>query len=121
VNDILGHDAGDEVLKSAANRIQQQVRESDTVARIGGDEFAVILPKIACQQDAATVARKIVDALIAVFELSDEKHEKAYIGASIGIATFPEDGPGIDALLKVADSAMYRAKQSGNSFSIGTA
>ena len=121
VNDALGHDAGDEVLKGAANRIQQQVRESDTVARIGGDEFAVILHRIASPQDAATVARKIIDALLTVFELSGEKHETARIGASIGIATFPTDGPDMDALLKVADSAMYKAKQSGNSFSFGAA
>jgi len=120
VNDTLGHDAGDEVLKSAANRIEQQVRESDTVARIGGDEFAVILPRIASPQDAATVAKKIIGALMTAFEISGEKHETANIGASIGIATFPADGPDMDALLKVADSAMYRAKHSGNSFSFGT-
>jgi len=121
VNDTLGHDAGDQILKSAADRIQQQVRESDTVARLGGDEFAVILPRIASQQDAATVARKIIDALIEAFELGGEGHEKAWIGASIGIATFPGDGRGMDVLLKVADAAMYKAKQSGNSFSFGAA
>lgn len=121
VNDTLGHDAGDEILKGAADRIQQQVRESDTVARIGGDEFAVILSKIASQQDAATVATKIVDALHAVFELSGGTHETVHIGASIGIAMFPADGTDLDALLKVADAAMYKAKRSGNSFSFCTA
>ncbi|TAK66312.1 MAG: sensor domain-containing diguanylate cyclase [Betaproteobacteria bacterium] len=121
VNDTLGHDAGDEILKGAADRIQQQVRESDTVARIGGDEFAVILPKIASRQDAAIVARKIIDALCAVFELSGKERQQVRIGASIGIATFPVDGADMDALFKVADAAMYRAKQSGNSFSFGAA
>ena len=121
VNDTLGHDAGDEILKAAADRIQQQVRESDTVARIGGDEFAVILPQIASQQDAGIVARKIIDALLAVFELSGENRQQVRIGASIGIATFPADGADMDALLKIADAAMYKAKQAGNSFSFATA
>ncbi|OGA35777.1 MAG: hypothetical protein A3F75_00785 [Betaproteobacteria bacterium RIFCSPLOWO2_12_FULL_64_23] len=115
VNDARGHDAGDAVLKGAADRIQAQVRESDTVARIGGDEFAVILPRIASPQDAAIVAGKIIDALCASFPASDAEHGKIEIGSSIGIAMFPKDGEDIDALFKAADAAMYKAKQSGNS------
>lgn len=117
VNDTWGHDAGDDVLKVSAERIQAQVRESDTVARIGGDEFAVILPRIASPQDAAVVAGKIVEALCAVFPLADPGRGSIEIGASVGIAIFPRDGEGMDALFKAADSAMYIAKQSGNSLS----
>jgi diguanylate cyclase (GGDEF)-like protein/PAS domain S-box-containing protein len=117
VNDTRGHDAGDEVLKATADRIQAQVRESDTVARIGGDEFAVILPKIASPQDAAIVAGKIIDALCASFPAGDAERGIIEIGASVGIAIFPRDGADMDTLFKAADSAMYKAKQSGNSFS----
>jgi diguanylate cyclase (GGDEF)-like protein/PAS domain S-box-containing protein len=117
VNDTRGHNAGDEVLKGAADRIQEQVRESDTVARVGGDEFALILPKIEGPQDAEIVARKIIDALCASFPLKEPEHGKIEIGASIGIAIFPGDGEEMDALFKAADAAMYKAKQSGNSLS----
>jgi diguanylate cyclase (GGDEF)-like protein/PAS domain S-box-containing protein len=117
VNDTRGHDAGDEVLKRAADRIQAQVRESDTVARIGGDEFAVILPKIGSSQDAAIVAEKVIDALCASFSVGGEAQADIEIGASIGIAIFPGDGADMDALFKAADTAMYKAKQQGNSYS----
>ncbi len=121
VNDTRGHDAGDEVLKGAADRIQAQVRESDTVARIGGDEFVVILPRIGSSQDAAIVAKKIIDALCASFSVSDEARGDVEIGASIGIAIFPGDGADMDTLFKAADAAMYKAKQQGNSFSFCSA
>jgi diguanylate cyclase (GGDEF)-like protein/PAS domain S-box-containing protein len=115
VNDALGHTAGDELLQGVATRIRDQLRESDTVARIGGDEFTVILPEIARREQAETVARKIMAALVAPFELGRQKQRVA-IGTSIGIAVYPADAQDADALIRVADAAMYRAKQAGSSF-----
>jgi len=115
VNDALGHSAGDELLKAVATRIRQLVRESDTVARIGGDEFTVILRDIARREEAETVARKIIAAVATPFQLGSQKHSVG-IGTSIGIAIYPADGRDADALVKAADSAMYSAKQAGNSF-----
>ncbi len=105
VNDTLGHTAGDELLQAVAARIRQQVRESDTVARIGGDEFTVILPDIARREEAETVARKIIAALAAPFQLGRQKRS-VEIGASIGIAVYPADAGDADALIKAADAAM---------------
>ncbi|HEX5862919.1 MAG TPA: diguanylate cyclase [Casimicrobiaceae bacterium] len=110
VNDNLGHDVGDELLKSVTERIRQQLRESDTVARIGGDEFTVILPDINSRQDAETVARKLTAALATPFQLGKQK-QMVDIGASIGIAIYPTDAQDADALIKAADAAMYSAKQ----------
>jgi len=115
VNDTLGHDAGDELLKAAAGRIRQKLRESDTVARLGGDEFTVILPMIAGREDVAKVAEKILGALSTSFSLSGRKEEPR-VGVSIGIAVYPADARDTDALVKAADTAMYCAKQSKNSF-----
>jgi len=112
VNDTLGHAAGDQLLKEVAARIRHLLRESDTLARVGGDEFIVILPDIAGRAVAETVVRKIVSALAAPFLLGDPKHS-IEIGASIGIAVYPADGNGADALVKAADNAMYSAKQTG--------
>jgi diguanylate cyclase (GGDEF)-like protein len=114
VNDTLGHTAGDELLKAVATRIRRQVRESDTVARVGGDEFIVILPDIAGREEAETVARKIVAVLATPFQLGSQK-QSVDIGTSIGIAVYPADARDADALVKAADAAMYRAKQAGNS------
>ena len=116
VNDTLGHDAGDELLKSAAERITQQVRESDTVARLGGDEFAVILPHIAGPHDAAVVAQRILDVLTKPYRLAPGGRD-VRIGSSIGIAICPADGRQAEALVKAADAAMYQAKQTGDRYS----
>jgi diguanylate cyclase (GGDEF)-like protein/PAS domain S-box-containing protein len=115
VNDSLGHAAGDELLQAVAARIRHEVRESDTVARVGGDEFTVILPDIARREEAETVARKIIAALVTPFQLGSRRQSVA-IGASIGIAVYPADARDADALVTAADTAMYSAKQVGSSF-----
>lgn len=115
VNDTLGHDAGDQLLKSVAGRIREQVRESDTVARVGGDEFTVILRDTSSRQDAAAVAEKIIAALSAPFRLGN--HPQAVeIGTSIGIAFYPGDAQEHETLIKLADASMYRAKAQGNCY-----
>jgi diguanylate cyclase (GGDEF)-like protein/PAS domain S-box-containing protein len=112
VNDTLGHTAGDELLQAVAARIRHQVRESDTVARVGGDEFTVILPSIARRGAAETVARKIIAVVATPFQLGSQK-QSVVIGTSIGIALYPTDGRDADALVKAADAALYQAKRSG--------
>jgi diguanylate cyclase (GGDEF)-like protein/PAS domain S-box-containing protein len=115
VNDNLGHEAGDRLLKSVAERIRKQVRESDTVARVGGDEFTVILRDISNRQDVAAVAQKIIAALSAPFRLGN--HSQAVeIGTSIGIAVYPSDAQDHETLITMADTAMYSAKTRGNCF-----
>jgi diguanylate cyclase (GGDEF)-like protein/PAS domain S-box-containing protein len=115
VNDALGHAVGDELLQAVAARIRQQVRESDTVARMGGDEFTVILPEIARREEAETVARKIIGAVAAPFRLGSQKQDIG-VGTSIGIAIYPVDARETEALVSAADAAMYSAKQVGNAF-----
>jgi diguanylate cyclase (GGDEF)-like protein len=110
VNDNLGHDVGDEVLKEVAGRLLLCVRSSDTVARIGGDEFTIILHSILEPKNTAIVAKKIIDALSAPFHI---KGNEIKIGASVGISIFPENGDTIETLLKCADDAMYDAKNNG--------
>jgi diguanylate cyclase (GGDEF)-like protein len=110
VNDTLGHAAGDELLKAVAERLRQSVRAGDTVARIAGDEFAVLLAELSRADDAALVAQKIVARLGEPITLGGQE---ALVTASIGVATFPNDGQDCEALLAAADAAMYRAKQSG--------
>lgn len=113
VNDNEGHDTGDLLLQRVAERLNGCLRKADTVARMGGDEFAVILTRIKCREDAATVAEKIIQQLSQPFEL---KGKECSIGVSIGISIFPVDGTDTEALMKNADIAMYRAKQQGSSY-----
>jgi diguanylate cyclase (GGDEF)-like protein/PAS domain S-box-containing protein len=114
VNDSLGHAVGDALLREAAERLRSCVRAADTVARMGGDEFVVLLSEVSRAQDAAIVASKIVERISRPFLIEGQT---AFVTASVGIATFPSDGVIGDALLKNADAAMFRAKQTGrNSF-----
>lgn len=110
INDTLGHDIGDLVLQEIAQRLQTAVRESDTIARIGGDEFVVLLPAIESKQDASIVAEKIRLALEQPFEI---KGHTINIGCSTGIAVYPEHGTDEISLMKNADTAMYHAKKNG--------
>jgi diguanylate cyclase (GGDEF)-like protein len=112
VNDTMGHDVGDQLLKAVAGRLQECVREVDTVARMGGDEFTIILEGLAHEQDIVIVARRITESLAEPFHL---REHRASIGVSIGITVYPSDDHEIDDLLKHADAAMYRAKQQGGS------
>jgi diguanylate cyclase (GGDEF)-like protein/PAS domain S-box-containing protein len=110
INDSLGHDIGDLLLKAVAERLLICVRNEDTVARQGGDEFIVVLNTIAESLDAAKVAQKILDSLMQPYYI--HKNE-LHIGGSIGIAVFPNDGANAETLLKNSDIAMYHAKENG--------
>lgn len=110
VNDTLGHEAGDTVLKEVAHRLIGCVRSSDTVARVGGDEFVVVVEEIPRPAEAARVAGKIVETLNRPFEVSGTICQ---IGASIGVSVFPDDGYTMEEVCKAADIAMYRVKHSG--------
>jgi diguanylate cyclase (GGDEF)-like protein/PAS domain S-box-containing protein len=110
INDTLGHQVGDEMLREVACRLSSVIRETDFVARLGGDEFVIILPAITNPADAALVASKIVNALSTPIEA--DGHE-LHTSPSIGISIFPDDGPDGDSILKNADTAMYHAKAAG--------
>lgn len=119
VNDQLGHDAGDRLLVEIGRRLQGVARRTDTVARIGGDEFTVLLEHLDSPDGAATAAQKILDALSAPIELGG-RH--VVVSGSIGIAMYPDDARTVDELLRHADTAMYEAKASGkNTFQFSTA
>ncbi|MEO3713693.1 bifunctional diguanylate cyclase/phosphodiesterase [Roseateles flavus] len=110
INDSVGHAAGDAVLKALALRLRHLVRESDTVARIGGDEFVILIDQVSDPEDVDVVARKIRDALA---EPVQWEGRELRVGASVGVGRFPEHGQDAETLMVAADQAMYRAKSGG--------
>ncbi len=118
VNDTLGHEIGDALLKQAALRLVACVRESDTVARLGGDEFTIILSELDNLDSPQRVSKNLLQKLSEPFNLADER---VYVSASIGITIYPEDSVDLGQLLKNADQAMYAAKNQGrNGYSFFT-
>ena len=110
VNDNLGHEAGDELLRQAATRMTLALRESDYLARLGGDEFLVVIPQVSDEQTAQRVALKLIEAIAAPYQLLNKS---ANVTLSIGISFFPNDGRDRTVLMQHADSALYDAKNGG--------
>jgi diguanylate cyclase (GGDEF)-like protein len=110
INDSLGHGAGDSLLKAVAERLESALRSSDTVGRIGGDEFTVIVENIQWAQDAFHVADTIMRSFEKPFEVEDHEF---FVTTGLGVSFYPEDGEDIESLVKRADVAMYRAKAEG--------
>ncbi|MBF0187129.1 MAG: diguanylate cyclase [Magnetococcales bacterium] len=118
INDTLGHDVGDKLLKEVAKRLRKGVRESDTVARLGGDEFTAILTNISELEDIESIAEKILDSLSSSIECDEHKLK---ITSSIGISVFPFDGHDAKSMIKKADDALYKVKEEGrNDFQFNT-
>ena len=113
INDSLGHDSGDDLLRQVARSLEDTVRSSDIVFRIGGDEFTIVLSKIEEETDAAVVAEKILDNFLKPFQVLDRS---IYVSMSIGIAVYPKDGETVETLIKNADTALYEAKKNKNRY-----
>jgi diguanylate cyclase (GGDEF)-like protein/PAS domain S-box-containing protein len=110
INDALGHHTGDLLLQAVPQRLMSCVREGDIVARMGGDEFTILLPDITHNDDAADVAQRLLASLAAPFVIGGNE---LFVSASVGVSVYPADGDDAETLLKHADTAMYRAKDSG--------
>ncbi len=110
INDTLGHDMGDLLLRAIPERLMVLLRNSDTIARLGGDEFAILCEDIHSSDEVALIADKLINAIGRPFHI---KQQELCIGASIGISIAPEDGSDAQTLIKHADTAMYRAKEEG--------
>ncbi|MBU3936454.1 MAG: GGDEF domain-containing protein, partial [Proteobacteria bacterium] len=114
INDTLGHGAGDQVLQTIARRMTALLREEDTVARMGGDEFVIIVQDLKETDEALTIAKKLLATIQEPINIEiDGASQKRVVEASIGISIFPENGSDASALLSQADSAMYQSKQAG--------
>ena len=111
INDRYGHETGDCLLQAVARRLSDTVRQSDTVSRIGGDEFIICLEQINHRQDAVATTHKILESLRSPFGILGRQIS---VGASVGIAIYPDHGPDTETLLRHADKAMYRAKTAGD-------
>jgi diguanylate cyclase (GGDEF)-like protein/PAS domain S-box-containing protein len=110
INDTLGHESGDLLLREVAQRVTDSLRAGDMVARLGGDEFVVLLEDVPDAANVATVAEKLIDALTESFDITGRE---VHVTASIGICSYPTDAPDIPSLMRFADIAMYRAKEQG--------
>ena len=110
INDSLGHAVGDQLLQSAARRLLECVRVSDTVSRQGGDEFVVLLPEVEAMQDAALIAEKLIEAMAEPHLIAGNR---LHVTLSIGICLYPDDGKDVETVVRNADTAMYHAKKSG--------
>ncbi|HRX26754.1 MAG TPA: GGDEF domain-containing protein, partial [Aminivibrio sp.] len=110
VNDAMGHSAGDLLLVGAAERMQRTLRDTDTLARIGGDEFAFLFPMVEDRPEVEAVAARILEALSVPFPVEGREF---VISGSLGICLFPDDGDDGQTLMKRADTAMYEAKRAG--------
>ncbi len=110
INDSLGHATGDKFLKMVTQRLKNNIRKSDTLARVGGDEFTIIMEDISSMEDSSLLAQKILNMLVEPFDIDGRV---LYMTGSIGISLYPQDGENVDDLLKYADTAMYKAKDEG--------
>lgn len=110
VNDTLGHDAGDDVIREVASRLSTAMRETDTIARFGGDEFMILLAEVGAREGIETAAQKIIEAVAKPIRIDNTD---ARVTTSIGISLYPQDGDDIDTLIRQADMAMYAAKEAG--------
>ncbi|MGH9368476.1 MAG: sensor domain-containing phosphodiesterase [Thermoanaerobaculia bacterium] len=118
VNDTLGHTVGDAFLQTVSTRLKGLVREMDTVARVGGDEFVILIPDVSRAEDISTIAQKLLNSVVRPLQVEGRALE---ITASIGVASYPPDGEDAETLLRNAETAMYRAKELGrNSFQLCT-